>query len=193
MRSTEGERGTTLGRAVFGGILGHGWCWCLGGVLVMCSAIGVARETMQWEALGVINGQVSATRSTQVDMTVFLSGQALFSATDLTASSLVIERATVVSQDGATVRIQQSVPLAHGETGQLQVPLQVRLDDKVVSVAVSETSQGVQLTLPARDVKTVAVYPAGAVQLTVPARYRGDIEAQVRITTGDQEPEMPSP
>lgn len=71
--------------------------------------------------------------------------------------------------------------------------MQVRLDDKVVSVAVSETSQGVQLTLPARDVKTVAVYPAGAVQLTVPARYRGDIEAQVRITTGDQEPEMPSP
>lgn len=148
---------------------------------------GMANEVPHWEALGVVNGQITA-RSTQVDITVFLSGQALFSATDLTnrepLSTLTIAQASLVSQDGSTVRIQQPVSLAQGETGQWQVPLQVRINGKVITPTVQETSLGVEITLPerAQTANTVAVYPAGAAQFTLPTGFRGDLRVELRVT-----------
>lgn len=143
----------------------------------------LAKERQHVEALGVVNGSMAA-RSTLVDITVFLSGQPLFSSTTASDAevlhTLMVERATLVSKDGQTLRVQQPFALPQGEEGVLQVPIQVQVEGKVVTVSAEETALGVQLTLPA-DARTVTVVPVGAVQMTVPSAYRGDLTVAVRI------------
>nr|WP_181375444.1 DUF5462 family protein [Pectobacterium carotovorum]ALG88442.1 Hypothetical protein [Pectobacterium carotovorum] len=161
--------------------------------IAMAIALGLsssvlAQERQHVEALGVVNGSMSA-RSTWVDITVFLSGQPLFSATtqpDAPAlTTLVVERATLVSKDGQTLRVQQPFALPKGGEGQLQVQVQVQVNGKAVTVSVQETALGVQLTLPS-DAQSVTVVPVGAAQMTVPNTTRGDLSVALRIT-GDSD------
>lgn len=161
--------------------------WALG---VMMGTLGFgamtqAKETQHLEALGIINGSMTA-RNTQVDITVFLSGQPLFQATDLpeteALSALIIERTRLVSLDGNTFRIQHAFPLSDGGQGTVLLPVQVWVDGKLVTATVTEDSLGVKVVLPILA-HTVTVVPAGAAQLTVPAGYRGDLTTQWRISS----------
>lgn len=162
------------------------WVWVLG---VMMSTLGFcgltqAKETQRVEVLGVVNGNMTA-RNTQVDITVFLSGQPLFQATDLpeakALSVLTIEQARLLSRDGNIFRVQQVLTLPDGKQGTVLLPVQVRVDGKPVMVNVTESNFGVSVTLPS-PARTVDLVPVGAMQLTVPAGYRGDLTMQWRVT-----------
>lgn len=159
---------------------------CLGVVIgaLLFNAVVQAEEIQQLEALGVVNGNMTA-RNAQVDITVFLSGQPLFQVTDLTETktlaALTIEQAHLVSRDGNIFRIQQSFTLPNGMQGTLLLPVQVLVDGNPVTVTVTEDSFGLRVVLP-DTMSTVDVMPVGAVQLTVPAEYRGDLMTQLRIS-----------
>lgn len=143
-----------------------------------------AQETQRTEALGIVNGNMTANNA-GVEIRAFLSGQPLFTRADTedSAGSLLIEQAQLVSADGDILRIQRSFPLSQNRTGQWQLPVQVRVQGKAVTVSAQEISSGVQLTLPS-DARSVTLVPAGAVQLSVPADYRGDISVDLRVTGG---------
>lgn len=182
MKITQGRRGYTVNRH-------HpGLRFMLTIGLLSVALFCQAKEMQRLEALGVVNGSITAARNTQVDITVFLSGQPLFSATDLTESTPVnmlwVEQATLVSQDSSTVRVQQPFPLTQGGTGHLQMSLQVRINGKAIKVKAQETALGVQLMLPDSDetARVVEVYPEGAALITVPGAYRGDLQMQLRMT-----------
>ncbi|MGG4608571.1 DUF5462 family protein [Providencia sp. Me31A] len=142
-----------------------------------------AKETQRVEALGVINGNMTA-RNSQVDITVFLSGQPLFQATEATdaeaISVLTIEQAQLLTQDGKTFRVQKNVTLPDGKQGIVRLPVQVQIDGKPVLSTVTENSLGVVVTLSTPS-QRVALMPVGPVQITVPAEYRGDINMQWRV------------
>lgn len=164
----------------------RGRAWVLGVMMstLSLSALTQAKETQRVEALGVINGSMTA-RNTQVDIRVFLSGQPLFQATDLpdaeAISVLTIEHARLASRDGNRFRIQHTFPLSDGGQGTVSLPVQVWVDGKPVTVTVTEDSLGVRVTLPS-PAQAVELMPAGAVQLTVPAGYRGDLTTQWRVS-----------
>lgn len=143
-----------------------------------------ANETQRMESLGVVNGNMAA-RNMQVDITAFLSGQPLFKVADLAETdaltTLTIEQARVVSRDGNTFRIQQVLTLPDGTQGTVLLPLQVRIEGKPVTSTLTENSLGVKVELPA-PARTVDIVPTGAVQLTIPAGYRGDLTTQWRIS-----------
>lgn len=147
-------------------------------------------EIQQIEALGVVNGNIIA-RHNQVDVSVFLSGKSLFHYTDNTnntpLTTLQIEGATLVtaapSQDAGVIWIQQPVTLK-AVTGQVQVPLQVRVNDKPVTVSAIEDSSGITILLP-ENAYLVDVIPAGAVHFWLPSDYRGDLHVDLRITGHD--------
>lgn len=147
------------------------------------SVVANAKERQQLEALGVVNGKIT-TRSTLVEVTVFLSGQPLFAFTEaadaMPLRTLLIEQATLLSQDGNTLRLQQPLTLAQGAQGQWQLPVQVQVNGKVVRVSAQESSLGVRLTLP-ENAQRVTLVPVGAAQLTVPVSYRGDLSVALRI------------
>ncbi|MBW3117518.1 DUF5462 family protein [Providencia rettgeri] len=162
--------------------------WATWAVLLSLSLSASALARQQVEALGVVNGQVSA-RTPWVEVTTFLSGQPLFTMTDgaLSPTALWVEQATLVSQTGEVVRLQLPLTLSAGGQGMLQLPVTVRVNNQVVRVRAEETSLGVRLSLPAREDTTarvdVTLVPAGAVQLTVPAAYRGDVSVALRVTS----------
>lgn len=164
----------------------RGRAWVLGVMLGTFSlgALSQGSETRRVEALGVVNGSMTA-RNTQVDITVFLSGQPLFQETDTpepeALTTLTIEQARLVSKDGNTFRVQQTLLLSDGTQGTVSLPVQVRVNGKPVTASVTESSLGVVVTLPS-PAQTVALLPAGAVQFTVPAGYRGDLTAQWRVS-----------
>ena len=156
----------------------------LGTLLGLClCGNAAAQESQHVEALGIVNGNMSV-RSTLVDITVFLSGKPLFSSVtpvdEPMSNTLLVESATLVSREGKTLRLQQEFNLPKGGNGQLQVPVQVLVNGKPVTVSAQETSLGVELSLP-EDTLSVAVVPVGAVQMTVPNSYRGDISLDIRI------------
>lgn len=170
-------------------------CWRRGvGSLVMwamlfgVSVTASAQERQRVEALGVVNGQVTA-RSTWVEVTAFLSGQPLFSMTEGEAppTALLIEQATLVAQTGDEVRLQLPLLLSAGGRGVLHLPVTVRVNNQAVRVRAEETSLGVRLSLPARDDPAahvdVTLMPAGAAQLTVPTAYRGEVSVALRVTS----------
>lgn len=168
----------------------RGRAWVLGVMIGTCSfgALSQAKETQRVEALGVVNGNMTA-RNTQVDITVFLSGQPLFQVTDTSESealtTLTIEQARLVSKDGNTFRVQQSLALSDGTQGTVSLPVQVRVDGKPITTSVTESSLGVVVTLPS-PAQTVALVPSGAVQFTLPAGYRGDITTPWRVSSTSQ-------
>lgn len=143
-----------------------------------------AQETLRYEALGVVNGSMTA-RQAGVEITVFLSGQPLFTAANTAESeplsSVLIEQAQLVSRENSTVRLGQSFSLPQGQRGQWQLPVQVQVNGKAVTVSAQETALGVLLTLPAAAA-SVTVVPVGAATLFVPATYRGDLSMDLRIT-----------
>lgn len=153
-------------------------------VLMGVSMGGNAKEIQRYETLGVVNGSMTA-RDAGVEISVFLSGQPLFTSANTPESTplntLLIEQAQLVSKEGNTLQLQQSFLLSQGLHGQWQLPVQVQVQGKAVMVTAQETSQGVQLTLPP-DAQFVTVVPAGAAKLFVPAVYRGDISLVLRIT-----------
>ena len=143
-----------------------------------------AQDILRHEALGVVNGSMTA-RQAGVEITVFLSGQPLFTSSNLAESALLstvlIEQVQLVSQENSTVRLQRSFSLPQGQRGQWQLPVQVHVNGKAVTVTSQETSLGVLLTLPT-EAESVMVVPAGAATLFVPAAYRGDLSIDLRIT-----------
>lgn len=165
----------------------RGRAWVLGVMLGTLSfgAPSQAKETQRVEALGVVNGNMTA-RNTQVDITVFLSGQPLFQAANLSEvealSTLTIENARLLSRDGNTFRMQQTLTLSDGTQGTVSLAVQVRIDGKPVTAVLVEDSLGVTVTLPSLA-QTVDMIPVGAVQLTVPAGYRGDITTPWRVSS----------
>ncbi|HHQ2585781.1 TPA: DUF5462 family protein [Providencia rettgeri] len=160
----------------------------LGGIFsgIVSMSFAVNAETMQrMEALGIVNGSMAA-RNGGVEITAFLSGQPLFTSADVSASTpplntVLIEQTQLVSQDGNTVRIQRTFTLPQGGTGQWQLPIQVLVRGKPVTVNTRETSLGVQLTLP-DEAQSVTVIPVGAAQLFLPITHRGDLSIDLRIT-----------
>ena len=147
-------------------------------------------DTMNTEALGVVNGSITA-RSQMIEIKPFLSGRALYQYdvqdTQPPVSTLVIERAQTVSgasrRDG-WVWIQQPLaltgPTATGQRGFFQLPLQVEVAGKAVEVNVSEDSRGVVVTLP-QPSRQVRVRPAGAINFMLPVTYRGEVQVDIRI------------
>ncbi|EOE0524171.1 DUF5462 family protein [Providencia stuartii] len=162
----------------------RGRAWVLGMIMSTLSfgVLGQAKENQRVEALGVVNGNMTA-RNTQVDITVFLSGQPLFQVTEAPEAIgvLTLEQTRLVSKDGNTFRIQQELTLSDGTQGSVLLPVQVRVNGKPVTASVTESSLGVVVTLPS-PAQTVDLVPAGAVQLTVPVGYRGDLNTQWRVT-----------
>lgn len=164
----------------------RGRAWVLGVMMSTFSfgALSQAKETQRVEALGVVNGSMTA-RNTQVDITVFLSGQPLFQVTEVPESEaiavLTIAQARLVSTDGNTFRVQQDLTLSDGSQGTALLPVQARVNGKPVTASVTQSSLGVGVTLPT-PAQTVDLVPAGAVRLTVPAGYRGDLTTQWRVT-----------
>lgn len=143
---------------------------------------GQTREHV--EALGVVNGSMTA-RHSGVEITAFLSGQPVFSATtsagDTPLRSLLVEQAQLVSREGASLLLQQAIVLPAGQQGYWQLPVQVQVNGQGVKVMAEETGLGVRLALP-EAVETVSVVPTGAAKLFLPTAYRGDIAMRMRIT-----------
>lgn len=164
----------------------RGRAWVLGMMMSTLSfgVLSQAKETLRVEALGIVNGSMTA-RNAQVNITVFLSGQPLFQVTDAPEAEaitvLIIEQARLVSKDGNTFRVQQDLTLSDGTQGSVLLPVQARINSKPVTVSVTQNSLGVVVTLPS-PAQTVDLVPAGAVQLTVPVGYRGDLTTQWRVT-----------
>ncbi|MEQ5680881.1 DUF5462 family protein [Providencia rettgeri] len=156
------------------------------GTLVAMGLSGLAQgQTREHvEALGVVNGSMTA-RHSGVEISAFLSGQPVFSATtsagEAPLQSLLVEQAQLVSRAGESLLLQQAIVLPAGLQGYWQLPVQVQVNGQGVKVTAEETSLGVKLTLPAAG-DTVTVVPTGAAKLFLPAAYRGDIAMTLRIT-----------
>ncbi|WP_273818800.1 DUF5462 family protein [Providencia rettgeri] len=154
------------------------------GTLVAMGLSGLAQgQTREHvEALGVVNGSMTACHS-GVEISAFLSGQPVFSATTSAAplQTLLVEQAQLVSRAGESLLLQQAIVLPAGQQGYWQLPVRVQVNGQGVKVTAEETSFGVKLTLPAAG-DTVTVVPTGAAKLFLPAAYRGDIAMTLRIT-----------
>ncbi|RBQ33684.1 DUF5462 family protein [Rahnella variigena] len=165
--------------------------WGTLGILgLLTLAAPVQSDTLNTEALGIVNGSV-VTRSQIIEIKPFLSGRPLYQYSvqenEPPLTSILIEHAQGVSgtsrHDGLAW-IQQSLaltgPAAAGERGIFQLPLQVEVAGRPVEVAVSENSLGLILTLPQLS-RQVRVRPAGAINFILPVSYRGDVRTDIRI------------
>lgn len=157
------------------------------GMIMMLSAPHARGDTVNTEALGVVNGSITA-RSQMTEIKPFLSGRPLFRydarEEEPPLMTLLIEGAGGELRDGL-VWMQQSLALscteASGQRGGFQLPLQVEVAGQPVTVAVREGARGLLLTLPEPG-RQVRIRPAGPVNLVVPVTCRGDIRADIRIT-----------
>lgn len=167
------------------------WLGALGVLSLMGCAPGARADAVNAESLGVVNGSITA-RGQMVEIKPFLSGRPLYQYDALDAqppvSTLVIEHAQAVSggalHDGL-VWMQQPLtlagPAAAGQQAVFRMPLQVEAEGKAVEVSVREDSRGLMLTLP-RPARQVRVRPAGPINFILPVTWRGEVQADIRIT-----------
>jgi len=164
--------------------------WGYPGILAAALTVSaVSDANVNPEELGVINGSV-VHRDAQTEYTPFLSGRPLFQydvdETQPAITQIQIEYVTLLTGLATTgeeaVWIQRSAELVDENTitAPLQLPIQVNVNGHLVKVNVRENSRGVIVTLP-QAARQVIVQPAGAIRLTVPNTYRGEIRADIRM------------
>ena len=164
-------------------------CGYTGILAAVITVSAVSYANVNPEELGVINGSV-VHRDAQTEFTPFLSGRPLFQydvgETQPAITQIQIEYVKLLTGLATTgeeaVWIQSSVELVDDDTttAPLQLPIQVNVNGHLVKVNVRENSRGVIVTLP-QAARQVIVQPAGAIRLTVPNTYRGEVRADIRM------------
>lgn len=175
---------------VGGGVCGT-WLSVLAILGLLAAAPGSRADTVNTESLGVVNGSITS-RSQMAEIKPFLSGRPLYQYdaqdTQTPVSTLVIEHAQAVSgtdrRDGLLWMQQPLILVGSAATGQqavFRLPLQVEVEGKVVEVSALEDSRGLVLTLP-QPARKVRVRPAGPINFILPVTWRGEVQADIRIT-----------
>ncbi|MFV8986178.1 DUF5462 family protein [Serratia fonticola] len=159
---------------------------------LMMSTASTQADTVNTEALGVINGSIMQ-RSQMIEIKPFLSGRPVYQYdvqdNQPPVDTLVIEQAQLVggshNSDGI-VWIQQPLALSgmgnNGVRGHFQLPLKVEVSGQPITVGVRQDNRGLILNLP-QPSRQVRLRPAGAITFLLPVTYRGELRADIRISS----------